>query len=311
MATYDLAGSPCPWGSLTKFAISFDSVLEDAVVLGPESIALPPRITSLGLRLPNARNIKIETHSPPLLLQPSILERLTTLSLKWLRDEFDGTMLLNALSHCADLDALDLSFGNCAWSCTDDPKALMLPKLRELRLKECKDALKFLKFIDAPHLACLNLHIGAVTPPDDLSSFISKQFARSQGALNVTLRVFYAMFESEWDIPDFLQHVPHVARLILDYCVSLPEDDDADFFESLKCYSLSDLKALEIFGLPREFPIEWVEDYILSRRAERAHDGLKTVIVKYDPDEVPESGTVKLLKLVERMRNTGVSFCVE
>ncbi|KAJ2919380.1 hypothetical protein MD484_g1012, partial [Candolleomyces efflorescens] len=318
IATSDLASSP--WGSLTKFAVYFGSVWNQSPVFGPESIAVPPRITSLRFKLPNPKSFRIEAHSLPLLIQPSILERLTTFSLEWRWSEFDATMLLNALPHCANLDTLVLNFGDCSWSCKDGPKAVLLPKLRELQLTECEDSLKFLNFIDAPRLVCLNLHIGTATRPDDLSSFITKQFARSQGALYVTLRVFRSFF-SNWDIPDFLQHVPHIARLILDGCVSMPEDEeDPDFFQDLNSYckhSLSDLKVLEIFGLPREFPIGWVEDYIFSRRKERADDGLKTVVVKYDPDGMSdsESGSVKSLKpvkrIVKRMRNTGVSFSVE
>jgi hypothetical protein len=124
--------------------------------------------------------------------------------------------------------------------------------------------------------------------------------------------------DSEWNTPEFLRHIPHVTHLILDRCVPPPKDlhcikNGPDFFWSLGFYknTLPHLKVLEIFGLPAEIPIEWLENYINSRRREYADDGLKTVVVKFDYTGLPESCTVRSLEPIERLRNAGLSVCVE
>jgi hypothetical protein len=193
-----------------------------------------------------------------------------------------------------------------------------LPKLRNLQVAEPQgDSLKFLKFISTPALIRLDVHIRQEVKPDTLSSFITR-FTRSQGTLHVSLRVFRRGGYSEWDIPKFLRHVPHVIHLILDHCVSPPEDlrcikNGPDFFSSLGFHknTLPHLKVLEIFGLPPEVPIQWLEMYIDSRRREYADDGLKTVVVKFGPIWLPDNCEVGSLESIERLRNEGLSVCVE
>ncbi|RXW11494.1 hypothetical protein EST38_g14361 [Candolleomyces aberdarensis] len=318
LAAIDASTSFRPWDKLKTLTLHFlpeghdDTIIPSMI---PGFIDVPPCVTSLNLQLPVPELAKFRAHSPPLFVQPSAFERLTSFSFKWQSYDHDGKILLAALAHCTNLETLAIHFKSNPWSCTDSStiEIVKLPKLRKLKVtKPYDDSLEFLNFINAPALECLDVHLRYAVKPDSLSSFITEQVARSQNALYVSLRVSRAGGNEEWDIPQFLQHVPHVKHLILDSCISAPKDSKtykANFFQLLSDYdnTLTHLQVLEARNLPPEIPLYSIYQYIESRRQERADDGLRSLIVKYSPMLLPDSCEVRTAELAADIRAEGLS----
>jgi hypothetical protein len=284
--------------------------------MNPESIDVPPCITFLDLELPDPRCVKIGANTPPLLIPLSTFEQLTSFSLKWEWYPHDGKALLTALAHCASLETLAVNFESGKWHCTDRSKVVKLPKLRKLKLVEPQqDSIEFLDFIDTPALTHMDIHLDEEVKPDTLNSFIAKQSTISQGIGHIRV----SCMGGGWDICEFLQQVPHVTHLTLDCCIMPPDGlgrpvtNGPDLFHRLSYAknTLPHLKVLEIFDLSPELSLSWLEDYINSRREEYADDGLKTVVVRFDPIWVPDSCTESSLYSIEVMRGVGLSVCVE
>ncbi|KAJ2919383.1 hypothetical protein MD484_g1016, partial [Candolleomyces efflorescens] len=306
------------WNNLKKLTLRLR--LERAITaVEPELIDLPPCITYLDLALSEPVTW-IDIGVSPLPISPSAFKLLTTFSLQWDWDHYDGKVLLDALSHCANLDTLALNFESGKWSCkgSPEPQAVTLPSLHSLKLtKPNNGSIEVLKFIHTPALVRLNLHIASEIPSSTLSSFVKEQFTTSQGALHVTLRASYV--GRNWNVLTLLQQVPHINHLILDGCVTpIPNHirrtrGDPEFFDSLgdEKNVLVHLKTLEILNLVPEISVWQVANYISARKRQYPDDGLETVIVKYRSANLPMSCTVHSLYEIERMRKAGLSVLVE
>ncbi|RXW25431.1 hypothetical protein EST38_g435 [Candolleomyces aberdarensis] len=307
---------PRPWDSIKSLEVRFYDVWDEPGPQDshPDSIFkhIPPTVSSLYLYLEDRDDIVAINDGLHLHIPEIVLTNLTTFTFSC---DWDGTMMLQILQSCTNVENLTLDFRGSSVAFQDAPllreAGLLLPKVRILHLDQIiSGAVSSIQALRTPSL--VELRISFVTDVIHPVAFTNRAYVSDNFASSVlsfvrasgcqgSLRKF--RFDSI-SIPNpqlvaILTNLPFLTHLALDNTFFDPTPFGKYDYVYGGSALLPCLAVLELLRLPPDFPRDAMSHFAVARKLELPPGGLKKFVMTFRKYQPPD-----LSLLVDKFKNT-------